>query len=261
MNGAAGVMALVLAETAAGGLVLLFAVPLWNEVKRGYFKVTGITLAVFAGAAWASIAASLDPSSEPGRWALWLAAATTLLTLTMTVLLFARVDRVARAMGFAASVVAIAWLVALAGTAGEDAFGLALFQLVAGAAFLGSVLNGLLLGHWYLTDRGLSRTPINRYATILIVAVVLEGVAVVMGGFEPTAGGAVFNPMLTSIGLASYIALGMVLVTGLIAVVIRMALKGERASAVQSATGFFYLAVICAFVADLATKVRFLPGA
>ena len=40
----------------------------------------------------------------------------------------------------------------------------------------------------------------------------------------------------------------------------RAALKGERASAVQSATGFFYLAVVTAFTAELAVKVRFLPG-
>ena len=35
MSGPAGVTALVLAETVAGGLVLLFLTPLWGEVKRG----------------------------------------------------------------------------------------------------------------------------------------------------------------------------------------------------------------------------------
>ena len=33
----------------------------------------------------------------------------------------------------------------------------AFLQLLAGAAFLGAVIDGLLLGHWYLTDRGLTR--------------------------------------------------------------------------------------------------------
>ena len=47
--------------------------------------------------------------------------------------------------------------------------------------------------------------------------------------------------------------------TGLIAIFIRLTLRGERQSAVQSATGFFYLAVITAFTAELAAKVRFLP--
>jgi hypothetical protein len=35
-------------------------------------------------------------------------------------------------------------------------------------------------------------------------------------------------------------------------------LKGERASAVQSATGFYYLAVVTAFTAEVAVKTRFL---
>ena len=55
------------------------------------------------------------------------------------------------------------------------------------------------------------------------------------------------------------LALGMVAVTALIAVMIRLTLRGTRATAVQAATGFFYLAVITAFAGELAAKVRFLP--
>jgi hypothetical protein len=66
---------------------------------------------------------------------------------------------------------------------------------------------------------------------------------------------------LTSAGLASWVAIGMTATTALIAVMIRLTLKGSRATAVQAATGFFYLAVITAFAGDLAAKVRFLPRA
>ena len=52
----------------------------------------------------------------------------------------------------------------------------------------------------------------------------------------------------------------MVGTTALIAALTRAALKGERASAVQSATGFYYLAVVTAFTAELAVKTRFLGG-
>ena len=56
--------------------------------------------------------------------------------------------------GIEASVlVAVAMLVAMAGTA-EGSWPAAFLQLLAGAAFLGAVIDGLLLGHWYLTDRG-----------------------------------------------------------------------------------------------------------
>ena len=260
MSGAAGVMALVLGQTVAGGLVLLMCTPLWGEVKHGFFKVTGIVLGVFAAATWASVAAGADAGSDAGRWALMLAAAATLLLVAMVVAMFARLDVLGRILGFIATAVSVAMLATMAATA-DASYALALFQLAAGAAFLGAVLDGLLLGHWYLTDRGLSRAPINRFAVVLIVAVVLEAVAIALGGFSPTEAGRTFNPILTATGLASYIALGMVAVTGLIAFVIRAALKGERASAVQSATGFFYLAVVTAFAGELAMKVRFLPGA
>ena len=53
----------------------------------------------------------------------------------------------------------------------------------------------------------------------------------------------------------------MVLATFLIALLTRAALKGERASAVQSATGFYYLAVVTAFTAEVAVKTRFLGQA
>jgi hypothetical protein len=161
-------------------------------------------------------------------------------------------------LGLAAALVSLALLVTLAGTAGET-WPVALLQLLAGASFLGAVIDGLLLGHWYLTDRGLSRKPIDRTTNLLLVGVVLEAAALILGGFGPGGVSSDFNPLLTSAGLASWIALGMVGATALIAVMIRLTLRGARSSAVQAATGFFYLAVITAMTAEFAAKVRFLP--
>jgi hypothetical protein len=123
---------------------------------------------------------------------------------------------------------------------------------------MGIVIDGLLLGHWYLTDRKLTRRPINRFALALIGAVVLEAGAVVAGGFGPSRGSREFSALLTAAGLAPWIALGMIGTTALIAVMIKATLRGERATAVQAATGFFYLAVVTAFAGDFAAKTRFL---
>jgi hypothetical protein len=164
----------------------------------------------------------------------------------------------ARIAGFASVPLSISVLVAMAGTA-EGSTVVAALQLLAGAAFLGAVMDGLLLGHWYLTDRGLTRTPIDRTTNLLLAGVALEAIALILGGFGPTPASDDFNPLLTSAGLASWIALGMVGTTALIGVMIRLTLKGTRASAVQAATGFFYLAVITALTAEFAAKVRFLP--
>jgi hypothetical protein len=134
-----------------------------------------------------------------------------------------------------------------------------MFMLLAGAAFMGSVTDGLLLGHWYLTDRRLSREHIQRLSLVLIAAVLVEVVAIVSGGFEEPPSLAVgFNLFLSIGGLASWLALGMAAATALIAVLIRASLRGTRARAVQAATGFFYLAVITAFTAEMAAKIGFL---
>jgi hypothetical protein len=252
-------MALVLAETVAGSAALLWYTPLWGEVKRGYFTLTGVILSVVAFAAWRAAAAGAIAGDDAGSWSVRLTLASFIVTLVWTALQLLKQRVAARGVGFLSVPVAIAPLVAMAAT-GRQNEALALLELLAGAAFLGSVLDGLLLGHWYLTDRGLSRTPIDRATRILLAAVVLQAIAVIAGGFGGVGSSEAFNPLLTAGALAPWIALGMVGTTALIAVMVKATLRGTRASAVQSATGFFYLAVVTAFTAEVAVKVRFLPG-
>jgi hypothetical protein len=257
VSGSAGVMALVLAETVAGAAALLWFVPLWREVKRGFFKLTCAIVLTLAFAAWWSARAGMIPGDRSGRLSVQLALTTLAVMAVTTALLFTRFERTSRRAGFLSVALSMAVLAAMAST-GRQAYGVSLFQLLAGAAFLGSVTDGLLLGHWYLTDRRLPRAPIDRYTTIMLVAVGVEAVAVISGGFQGTGASQAINPLLTAGALAPWIALGMVAATGLIAALTRAALKGERASAVQSATGFYYLAVVTAFTAELAVKTRFL---
>jgi hypothetical protein len=256
VTGAAGYMALVLAEAVAGSLLFLWCMPLWHEVKRGFFTLTtGIVLALAVGA-WLSTRAALIPGDDAGRWSAALALATAGAVALSFGLMLARTHGPARIVGSVSVAIAIATLVPMAGT-GRQAFVLALFQLLAGAAFLGSITAGLLLGHWYLTDRGLPRTPIDRMTTAMLVAVVVEAVAIVTSGFGGIETSTSLNPLLTAGALAPWIALGMVGATLLIALLTKAALRGERASAVQSATGFYYLAVVTAFTAEVAVKTRF----
>jgi hypothetical protein len=243
----------------AGGLAFLWCTPLWNEVKRSFFKLNGVIFLVLSLATWWSTKSGLIEGDPAGTWAVKLALVSLVITGLWTLLLFVRAELPARILGFVGVAVAVAVLVPMA-IAGRQAFALGMFQLLAGSAFLGSVLDGLNLGHWYLTDRGLSRGPINRITTIMLVSVVLEAAAVISGGFEGTSSSQAVNPLLTSGALAPWIALGMTGTTALIAVLTRAALKGTRASAVQSATGFYYLAVVTAFTAELAMKTRFLPS-
>ena len=260
MRGPSGVLAVVLAETAAGTAAVLWLAPLWGAVKPGFFILTGAVAFVVAVLAATSGAAASDPVVSFGLSSLavpGLAATAVILGLSL-VALVVRFRVAGRVLGLLAVISSLAALWALA-YLGSSSLPAALFQLLAGALFMGAVTDGLLLGHWYLTDRRLSREPIQRLSLLLIVAVVLEVVAIASGGFgrapEPAAG---FSTILSVAGITSWLALGMAGATALIAVLIRVSLRGTRARAVQAATGFFYLAVITAFTAEMAAKIGFL---
>jgi hypothetical protein len=258
VKGVAGVMAVVLAEAVAGATIFLWLSPLWGEVKRGFFKLLGSILSVLAILTWLSVDAALvGPrgfvNSDIVRVSTLVAAA---ITLCWTVLLFARQPVAARILGLLSVPAWLNVLVWMSGAGRQPS--LALFQLAAGAALLGASTDGLLLGHWYLTDRTLPRRPIDRMTTILLLSVVAAAAAVISSGFGGVESSTVINPLLTAGALAPWIALGMVVATALIAAFIRAVLRGERASAVQSATGFYYLAVVTAFTAEVAVKTRFL---
>jgi hypothetical protein len=257
VTGVAGVMALVLAEAVAGSTAFLWLSPLWFEVKPGFFKLVGAILTVLAGVTWLSVDAGVAarfPNGDLLRCTTTVAGAATII---WTLLLFVRQAIAARVVALLSVPLWAATLVWMGG-AGRQAYPLALFQLAAGAALLGATTVGLLLGHWYLTDRRLTRGPIDRITTILVASVVAAAAAVVSAGFSGVEDSTSINPLLTAGALAPWISLGMVAATALIAVLVKVVLRGERASAVQSATGFYYLAVVTAFTAEVAVKTRFL---
>ncbi len=260
-------IALVLAETSAGAIALLWLTRLWGSVKRGYFILTGAvalgcallaTLSASAALAAPAPQGTTAGASEPERLAVILAAGASVLMAMSLVSLVLRLDGVGRVLGLVAVPASVGALAGFAWVAGPP-FGLALLHLLAGAAFMGAVTDGLLLGHWYLTDRRLPREHIRRLSTVLLVTAGIEVLALLAlglaGGPADSSG---FSVILGVSGLTTWLALGMVGCTGLIAFLIRASLRGESSRAVQGATGFFYLAVITAFTAEMAAKVGFL---
>jgi hypothetical protein len=256
MRGPSGVLALVLAETASGAAAVLWLAPLWGAVKRGFFVLTGAV--AFGCAALAALSLSAVAEGGQATFALRATVITVgALGLSFVALLF-RFNTIGRVLGLLSLPASLVMLAALA-SIGAPPLPVAMFQVLAGAAFMGSVSDGLLLGHWYLTDRRLAREHIQRLSLLFMVAVAVEIVAIASRGFgEPPSLAVGFSPFLSIAGLASWLGLGMAAATALIAVLIRASLRGTRARAVQAATGFFYLAVITAFTAEMAAKIGFL---
>lgn len=260
MEGPSAVLALVLAETAVGSAAFVWLPRLWGRVKRGFFILVASVAASSALLATLAASGSIEPSTTTTRTAVVLLAATSALGALGLAAMIVRADTAGRVLGVASVPIGVAALVGLAAASGLGLVFPAI-QLVAGAAFMGAVTDGLLLGHWYLVDRKLPRELIERFAVALLVAVGVETVAVVLllfFGADVGEAARGLNPFLLIGGLSTWLALGMVACTALIAVLIRASLRTPRPRAVQAATGFFYLAVITAFTAEMAAKVRFL---
>jgi hypothetical protein len=254
VHGPAGVVTVVLYETALGGLALLWLAPLWGVVRAGFFKLAGATVLGCAILAWLAGRGELAAAGAEGRMAaLWLgvfAAA----VLAWQVLLYARAGA-ARWVGMAAVVPGLVAGWPLAQLSGRPALGA--LALATGALFLGATLDGLLLGHWYLVDRRLSNRPIAALAAWLFAGVAAALVSAALGGARGSGVDQALSPLLAFPNLTVYLAVGLVLLCGLMASFIRLLVRGNS---IQAATGMFYLAVIMALAAEFAAKVYFFPS-
>jgi hypothetical protein len=135
--------------------------------------------------------------------------------------------------------------------AGDPAL-LSVARVVAGTAFLGSVTDAMLLGHWYLVQPGLARGPL---------LTMVRGVALVWP-FEvlvllwPTGMVSVWNGSIDDgyAGLLGWFWAACAVTTIVLVVVTRAALKERAYSAVMAATGLLYLAILTAFGTDLVAR-------
>jgi hypothetical protein len=130
--------------------------------------------------------------------------------------------------------------------------GLAIARTLIGAAFLGSVTDAMLLGHWYLVQPGLGREPLNElvrwvaYLWPLEVGALLwpTGMVQVIDGHINDGYG----------GMLAWFWMACAAATIILAVVTMAALKERAYSAVMAATGLLYLAILTGFGTDLVAR-------
>jgi hypothetical protein len=254
MDGATGVMAIILLETAVGASVLLWASGVWGVVRRGFFLLTGSTVAVCAAGAWAITATQTGPEVEASRIVAALGIFTALLVVWQ-VLLIARQNNVSRVVGLLAAVAGVAALLLFAGIR-DRAPAMAAVELVLGALFLGSTAYGLLLGHWYLVERRLTNAYMVRSSYLYGAGVIAAAIGAFVAAGNPAPAAGQLSPLLSLPGFTLLLGGGFVAICALIAPFVwKLANEGGRS--IQAATGYFYLAVIMAFTAEMATKLRF----
>jgi hypothetical protein len=138
------------------------------------------------------------------------------------------------------------------GVAAGDPVALSVVRVIIGAAFLGSISDGMLLGHWYLVQPGLARRPLLEMVRWTAVIWPFEVIVLLW----PTGMGSVLSGTIDDgyNGMLGWFWVACAVTTiGLLAVT-RAALRERYYSAVMAATGLLYLAILTAFGTDLVAR-------
>ena len=150
-----------------------------------------------------------------------------------------------------APVIGTIGLVAAGVGAGEPAW-LQVARMLVGAAFLGAVSDGMLLGHWYLVQPGLRREPLLElvywtgalWLPEVILLLIPTGMLSAFDGTIDDGYGGMLGWFWAACAVTT---IGLVVVT-------RAALREQQYAAVMAATGLLYLAILTAFGTDLVAR-------
>jgi hypothetical protein len=273
--------ATVLLQWATGGLFFLWITTRRREVGVGYgWLLRGTYLVLAAGAVVAG--ASLEPDVVRDVFSALVALAAAVALVVSIVrrragvrgeheLASARSARVAAMTGIERDTAArdadvpefppaldlLAPLLGAGGLAAAalDAGGnhwLALLRTFAGAAFLGSITDAMLLGHWYLVQPGLTRAPLLELVRWTSWVWPVEVVSLLL----PTGMFSVWSGSIDDgyNGILGWFWIACAAGTIVLCLVTRAALRERYYSAVMAATGLLYLAILTAFGTDLVAR-------
>ena len=186
---------ILLVELAVGSLAFATAFEARGMVTRGYTQMTGVVVVPAALLAlW--VAATLSPGPEvdgyalrsdwlePFRWAVVAFIAVALGQFAAAVRGRRRESIAAGALGSGFGVVALGLL---AGVVAPPAWSYAgvLGSMLAAAAALGGSLMAMSWGHWYLTNAGLPKRPLEEMSLVLLGALALQALFLVIATVAP----------------------------------------------------------------------------
>ena len=248
---------LVFAQLAVGGFAAL-AVPPFGVLERGFYKSSAsVFVACTATYLTGRIALAFRPRPVPFGaleavlWGAFAVAASVYLASLWT-------DRVRlRARAYAATL--LLGVVALGVSGASYRVGAALsvaglfypLAFLTGALALGAVATGMLLGHWYLIDLGLSIVPLRRlfryFVWTVVVHLAVLGLAIVVIGVGAGAGPVAALWREHAALLAARFVLGPLAALALAWMIDRTL----RIPQTMAATGLFYIAILFVLVGEL----------
>lgn len=245
---------LLLLEFAVGCMAFILLAQLRGEVSKGFLKMGAILVpltslpALWITAGFAGKAEVADfPLAEdwllPTRIAV---AVFTLASLIYNWYIWREQQEPARPAGYAATLLGVASIALAAAYVQRPTWGYpgTLVSLLAGAASLGAVTQGMILGHWYLVTPRLPERPLNRLTFALIIALAVQTALVAVNIFIPARYVPV-TPESPEVSLAQNLVFWLRLGVGLIFPLglAFMAWQSSQIRGMMSATGLLYIAM------------------
>jgi hypothetical protein len=251
---------LLFGQLAVGGVVGL-AVPPFEVLDRGFYRSSagiflGFALAFLAGKVTLVVRGGTLSGASALELAAWVAFTA---ALGLYVASLWRESNVLRARSFSAAL--LLGLLALTISALRFRVGpwlgpaalLYPMAFVAGALVLGAVATGMLLGHWYLIDLGLSIDPLQRllryFVTVLVVQLAVAAVTVLLIALTSGEGASAVARLWQEYRslLAMRLVLGPLAALG----VAWMIHRTLRIPQTMAATGLFYIAILAVLVGEM----------
>ncbi len=260
-------------ELAAGSILVVTVFDARALVTRGYVQ-TGALIVVSAALLAVVTLRALDVGEAVDGYALqrdWLPAfewslrALLALAVLYLVAAFRGWRRPTLALGVLGSAAGLAALVALSGLIAAPTWSYAgtLGGMLASALVLGGSLMAMTWGHWYLTNSGLPKEPMEQLSLLVLGALLVQALFVLLGAVLPVR---VAPPHEAAFGvsLGQNPAFWLRVLVG-IAFPLVLATLAWRAAAIRgmmSATGLLYIAVGAVLTGEaLARGLLFATGA
>lgn len=249
-------LTLVLVPWAVGSVAVAAWSQSWGVITRGHFRI--VAWSVFGLAVLGTFSSFAATTAVPGGGAQRLLALIFVGACGVCLIAqYSQTDPTASMVGYIGGGTGIVLVIATAALLDEWPIFLSATGVLLGAALLGAVTNGMLLGHWYLNQPGLKPWALERLTTlglaVTVGAAVIGGLSATTLIGAPTEGAALGLPGFgEDLGPAFFFVwLALVAFTG---GVIYMARRCVKIRSIQSATGLYYVAILTAGVGEFLVR-------
>jgi len=266
------VVLIMLVELATGSLIVVTLFDARRMVTAGYVKTGALTVLPLAAMALAT-ALSVARADEVDGYALasdWfrpLRESLVAFTAACAAYLVATMIEQRRAsigLGVVSSVLGAVVLVTIAGLVAPPTwsyFG-AVASLLAGALVLGGALMAMTWGHWYLTNSGLPKEPLEQMSLLVLSAVAVQTVLVVLAAIAPVREVPLSDGLGVSLGANPAFWLRVAVGLAFPMFLAWLAWKAAAIRGMMSATGLLYIALGAVLAGELLGRgLMFATGA